>query len=142
MAQTCLSVKIEELDNRLERLCCRVERGRDGDWEGLCQEADAMTREYRDSRAALWEKMEKSRAGVVHRLADTYEAVEALIEEATAREAARQAREAQEEAAEERLVTAEYVLDFMMQAAEFALLVAVRAMADGPEAATPKEGRM
>ena len=66
--------------------------------------------------------------------------MEALIGEAAAREAARQEREAQEEAAEERLVTAEYVLDFVMQAAEFALLVAVKAMADGPEAATPKEG--
>ena len=129
MAQEVLSVKLSELQEQLAQLSSRIHRG---EIEGHAQrqrEIQALTRECAAMRDALQTRLRRSRAAAVSAIADAYEQVERIIE---ATKAALQgyafAEDSMENGTEEKILLAEYALDFAVQAASQALLLALEAI--------------
>lgn len=113
MACGNLDVKLLELDGRLARLRGGIAWCEGAD-DRLRQEAELLRDACARQERALREQMQHSRAGDVVQMAQCYEHV--------AREIARV-----QQAVQDRVLLAEYALDFAVQAADRALLCALEA---------------
>ena len=120
MAHEILAVKLCELDERLARLHGRIHMTESAGRERLRGEISALSDECDAGELALGERLRNSKAGCLAPLAEVYGRIEADIR------AERERRGGS--GAEERLLLAEYALDFAMQAADRALLAAMRAI--------------
>ena len=129
MAHEILSVKLCELEEQLSRLSSRIHLSETAGRGQLRQEIRALSKECAETERTLREKLRLSRAEVVAPLARTYGEVEELIRKTKSELETRAAgREGGEAAAEEKILLAEYALDFAVEAANRALLLSMEAI--------------
>lgn len=129
MAHEILAVKLCELEEQLARLSSRIHLSETSDRTQLQEEIRALRRECAETELSLQTKLQRSRAELVSVLADSYGEIRQSVRQARAalqEEAARRADP--EAAAEEKILLAEYALDFALQAANHALLLAMEAI--------------
>ncbi len=128
MAHEILSVKLCELDERICRMHSRIHFSESARQSQLKQEIAALERECAEEEMTLRNKLQFSKAVSVSILSQTYEEIEGCIRRAKDCMQATAQHSDDEMAAEEQHLLAEYVLDFAMQAANQALLYAMKAI--------------
>lgn len=129
MAHEILSIKLCELEDQLSRLSSRIHLSETGSHPQLHQEIQALRRECEETELTLQARLQHSRAEVVSVLAESYREVEQSIQKA--RDMLQEqvvSRGDREAAAEEKILLAEYALDFALQAGNRALLLAMEAI--------------
>lgn len=129
MGHEILSVKLCELDDQLSRLSSRIHLSETAGRPQLQHEIRALRLECAETELTLQTKLQRSRAEMLSVLADSYREVEQSAQKARAalqQQAFRQG--SPEAAAEEKILLAEYALDFALQAANRALLLAMEAI--------------
>ena len=129
MAHEILTVKLCELEDQLARLSSRIHLTETANREQLHQEIRALSQECAETALTLQRKLRLSRAEVVATLAKTYGEIERIIQEAKSEleEQSIHRRDA-DYAAEEKILLAEYALDFAVQASNRALLLSMEAI--------------
>ena len=129
MAHEILSLKLNELEDRLGKLHSRIYLSETAGHGRLCREIEALRLEGAQSELALRKKLELSKSEYVSVLYKAYEQVRQLIQETEAQIQAL-AQECSDPAslAEAKLLLAEYSLDFAHQAADTALLISMDAI--------------
>ena len=129
MAHEILAVKLCELEDQLSRLSSRIHLSETSDQMQLQREIQALRRECTETELTLQSRLQRSRAEIVSVLANSYGEVERSVQKArtTLHEQAAH-RGDPETTAEEKILLAEYALDFAMQAANRALLLAMEAI--------------
>ncbi len=129
MAHEILSVKLCELEDRFARLSGRIHLSETAGPERLRREMRSLRSECDATELALASKLRRSRTGVASVLADAYAEVERSVQRAQAAVEAQAMRSADPDAvAEEKILLAEYALDFALQGADRALLLAMEAI--------------
>ena len=129
MAHEILSVKLCELEEQLSRLSGRIHLSETAGRGQLRQEIRALSKECVETEWTLREKLRLSRAKVVAPLAKAYGEIEQLIQKTKSElESQAAGREDGEAAAEEKILLAEYALDFAVEAANRALLLSMEAI--------------
>ena len=113
MAYWMLSAKLCELDDDICRLHGRIQQGA----ENLDSEIRAAELELEESQRSLNERLAFSRSEAVQDIAKIYRRIENAL-----------SSEQKELSADERLLLAEYSLDFAMLAARKAVLQSLRAI--------------
>lgn len=129
MTHEILTLKLQELDDQFSRLSRRIHSSQAADQIQIRQELSALSEEYTARLSALQQSLLQSRAEVAAVLASTYAEVEQAIQQAD-RTLERRAssltdREVQ---AEEKVLLAEYALDFALLAANRSLLLSLQAL--------------
>ena len=131
MTHPILSVKMYELDKKLEQTHSRIQFAETMDTERLHQQIQNLRQECAESRITLENRLHYSKTGCVTRLANVFDQVEAAVE---ARNLDLRAEKSEQlnanflPSAEEKILTAEYALDFAVQAVNRALLVSLEAI--------------
>ena len=125
MAHKILSVKLCELDERLGQMHSRIQMSELLSPAQIRTEVDALRRECRENELTLRSRLKFSKAGMVAELADSYGEVEQIIQRVKEKIKTSAGEEA---LAENKILLAEYALDFAMQAANHALLVSMEAL--------------
>lgn len=134
MAHEILSVKMYELDKRLEQTHSRIQLAENMDVERLHQQIQELRQECQESRIILENRLHHSKTDCVMKLAGVYDQVEAAAgkvleaENINLKEEKPLALENMLPGVEEKILTAEYALDFAMQAANRALLISLEAI--------------
>lgn len=129
MAHEILSVKLCELEEQFSRLSSRIHLSEMAGHLQLQQEISTLRRECDETELTLRTKLRCSRAGTVSILADSYGEVERSVQRAkTALQKQATRSGSPEAAAEEKILLAEYALDFALQGANRALLLAMEAI--------------
>ena len=129
MAHEILSVKLCQLDERMERIHSRIHISETASRNRLQQEIDALTQECDQAEATLRESLARSKSGVASLLAQGYDQVGRIIRSTKDRlQSIATANPDQEAAVEEKILLAEYALDFAHQAADRALLLSMDAI--------------
>lgn len=129
MAHEILSIKLCQLDESVGRLHGRIYRSETADHSELLQEICRLRQECADAESALRENLRRSKSGLVAVLAQGYEQMEQVIQKSNAQLQAMAADNPDAEATvEEKILLAEYALDFAHQAAGRALLLAMEAI--------------
>lgn len=129
MAHEILSVKLCELEDQFSRLSSRIHLSEAAGQPQLRREIQALRQECAETELTLRTKLQRSRAGIAPILAESYETMEQSAQR-TRTALQQQARlcGGPEAAAEEKILLAEYALDFALQAANRALLLAMEAI--------------
>ena len=129
MAHEIISVKLCELEDQLARLSSRIHLSETAGRPQLQQEIQALRRECAETELTLRTRLTHSRAEVASVLAGSYGEVEQSLKQArtTLRKQISQSGDP-ESAAEGKILLAEYALDFALQAANRALLLAMEAI--------------
>lgn len=129
MAHEILSVKLCQLDERMERLHSRIHISETACQSRLQQEIDALAEECDPAEATLRESLARSKSGVASVLSQGYDQVGQIIRSTKDRlQSIATANPDQEAAVEEKILLAEYALDFAHQAADRALLLCMDAI--------------
>lgn len=128
MANEVLSAKLSQLDDRFSRLHSRIQVSQTASRTRLCGEIKTLQKEYTQAEWALRRKLQMSKSGLVSVLFEEYQDIEDSILAAESRLKARTSGSS-DTAAEAKLLLAEYALDFVLQAADRALLLALDAIA-------------
>ena len=129
MAHEILSIKLCQLEERVERLHSRIHLSETADRPRLRREMEQLEQECLTYEAALREQLQHSRSGLVSILSRGYGRMEQIIQ--TSRDqlqAMARDNPDPEAAVEEKLLLAEYALDFAHQAADRALLFSMEAI--------------
>ena len=141
MAYEILAVKLCELEDRLARLSSRIHLSEIAGHAQLQREIESLSRECTEAELTLCKRLQLSRAEIVSTLADTYMEIEQSIQKAKSELQAQAAgRDDPDVVAEEKILLAEYALDFAMQSADRALLLSMEAI-DAQQFGEGKEGR-
>ena len=141
MTNEILAVKLCELDRRVGRMHGRILNLEHAPQEVLQQEIEALRREYQENKQMLQNNLRFSRAPSVAELCQAYTEVEKVLERLREQkgEESRENKAAQSggqketsalveiDPVEEKLLFAEYAIDFAMQAADRALLISMEA---------------
>lgn len=129
MTHEILTLKLQELDDQFSRLRRRIHSSQAADQIQIRQELSALSEEYTARLSALQQSLLQSRAEVAAVLASTYAEVEQAIQQADRtlehRASSLTDREVQ---AEEKVLLAEYALDFALLAANRSLLLSLQAL--------------
>ena len=135
MAHQILSVKMYELDKKLEQTHSRIQLAEAMDAERLHQQIQDLRQECVENRITLENRLHHSKTGCVARLASVFDQVEAAVGKVMEAENLDLRAENTEKLntdflpdAEAKILTAEYALDFAMQAVNRALLVSLEAI--------------
>ncbi|MGM9607702.1 MAG: hypothetical protein ACI3XJ_09390 [Oscillospiraceae bacterium] len=129
MAHEILSVKLCELDKALSRLHGRIQLSETAGRERLRAEVESLRDECTEAELALRDKLQYSRANVLTGLSEFYQDAERLVRQAKEKIKRPSAGEQAEALnVEEKLLLAEYSLDFAVQTANRALLAALEAI--------------
>ena len=132
MAHEILSVKMYELDKKLELAHSRIQVAESMEEERLHQQIQDLRQECQESRITLQNRLHHSKTKCVMKLADVYDQVEAavgkVLENINLKDPEQPISESLLPGAEEKILTAEYALDFAMQAVNRALLVSLEAI--------------
>lgn len=129
MAHEILSVKLCELDDQLSRLSSRIHLSETAGHDQLRQEIDALTKECAETELTLQKRLKLSKAEAVATLASTYGEIEQIIQRAKSTlKAQAVCRKDADYETEEKILQAEYALDFAVQAANRALLLSMEAI--------------
>lgn len=129
-----LYVKLNELDTRLGRLHSRIELSETACPKQLQGEIVALRKECAVNELALRRKLRYSRAGAVAGISDAYTEIGEIVKRVKAGNGAAGPEDDIWKnpagiTAEEQILLAEYALDFAVQAADQALLIALEAIA-------------
>lgn len=127
MSHEILSMKLCQLDERLAKLHNRVHISQTADHNQLQQQIEAMQREYAAYEATLRENLWRSKAGLVSVLNRGYRQIEQIIQDTQAQIQTIET-DSPETIVEQKILLAEYALDFAYQAADRALLLSMDAM--------------
>lgn len=129
MPHEILSVKLCELDETISRLRSRIQLSETAGRERLRVEVKSLRNECVESELILRDKLQHSRADVLTGLSEFYQDAERLIQQAKEK-IERSSAGGQGDALniEEKLLLAEYSLDFAVQAANRALLASLEAI--------------
>lgn len=125
MAQGILNAKLDELDRQLRKVHRKIQKSGSANPAWLRADLEQVRKEYAENEKALRNRLRFSRSGVVTGLSVSYNQVEQIIRETKNK---MEMPGGQEEKKEEKILLAEYALDFAMQAAERALLLSLEAM--------------
>lgn len=128
MAHEILSVKLCQLDDSVGRLHSRIHMSETSNHQHLQQEIAVLEQECMDAEAALRENLRRSKSSLVSVLARGYGQVEHDIEQSKTQLQQLVGIGPDSEAVEERLLLAEYLLDFAHRAADRALLFSMKAI--------------
>lgn len=129
MAHEILAIKLCELEDQLSRLSSRIHLSETAGHDQLQQEIKALVRECTETDLTLQKKLQLSRAEIVATLADMYGKVDKIVQQAKQTLQEQTASHANPDtAAEDKILLAEYGLDFAVQAANQALLLAMEAI--------------
>ena len=137
MAQEILTAKLSELDRQLRKMHRQIQKSSLANPVRLRTELKQVRKECAENETALRSRLRFSRAGVVTGLAVSYNQVEQIIQETI--DTVEAPGVSQETAKEEKILLAEYALDFAMQAAGRALLLSLEAMEAQVEQQEKKE---
>lgn len=121
MAHEMLSIKLCELEDQIARLISRIHLSETASPCQLEQAIEELRQECVENELTLQKKLQLSRAGIVSDIAQTYAQIEQVLDQ-------RRGSPRAEESSEEKLLMAEYALDFALQAANRALLTAMEAI--------------
>ena len=125
MAQGILNAKLDELDRQLRKVHRKIQKSGSANPVRLRADLEQVRKEYAENEKALRNRLRFSRSGVVTGLSVSYNQVEQIIRETKNKMEMPGGQEAEKE---EKILLAEYALDFAMQAAERALLLSLEAM--------------
>lgn len=128
MAHEILSVKLCQLDDSVGRLHSRIHMSETSNHQHLQQEIAVLEQECMDAEAALRENLRRSKSSLVSVLARGYGQVEHDIEQSKTQLQQLVGTGPDSEAVEERLLLAEYLLDFAHRAADRTLLFSMKAI--------------
>ena len=128
MANEILSVKLEELNQKLDRLRSRIQTAACADREWLHGEIETLRQEFSEEERMLRDRLQYSQSAVVAELSGAYNRIQEVIRQTE--ETCAQAGNHEDPAfpTEEKLLVAEYALDFAVQAVNRGLLTALEAM--------------
>lgn len=129
MAHEILSIKLCQLEERVERLHSRIHLSETADRSRLRREMDQLEQECIAAEATLREHLQHSQSALVSILGQGYSQMEQIIQ-ASRDQLQNLARDKPDPEAtvEEKLLLAEYALDFAHQAADRALLFSMEAI--------------
>lgn len=129
MGHEILTVKLCELDARFARLHRRIRQSETAGHPQLQQAMRVLRQEHDKTALALQNRLRHSRTGMAAILADCYGEIAQSVQTATdaLRQQALDSGDP-EAAAEEKIFLAEYALDFVLQGADRALLLAMEAI--------------
>lgn len=129
MAHEILSIKLFQLDDRMERLHSRIRRSETANHEQLEKEMDLLGQEYAETESALRENLWRSKSELVSVLARSYGQIERIIQNTRDQIQSLSASSPDAQATTEgKILLAEYALDFAHQAADRALLLSMEAI--------------
>ena len=129
MTHDILSVKLYELDKAIGQMHSRIEQGEMDCPEQVEKDIQELRRECRENREMLHNKMKYSKAKLVGRIAEAYDKVDQVIQIAQEQLGISFTEETTKElSAENKILLAEYFLDFAMQASNYALLMSLEAI--------------
>ena len=129
MAHEILAVKLCELEDQLIRLSSRIHISEAAGHDQLQQEIKALSKECAETELTLQKKLQLSRAEVVATLARAYEEIDQIIQRTKSKmEEQAISRNDVDSGTEEKILLAEYALDFAVQAANRALLLSMEAI--------------
>lgn len=132
MAHEILAVKMCELDEQLSRLSSRIHLSETTGSERLRCEIKALAKECNEAELTLQKKFHMSKAPIVTAFADSYEQIEQIVRGGRERLQEHLSKISDpEEAAEEKILLAEYALDFAVLTADLALLLSMEAIDAG-----------
>lgn len=140
MSHEILSVKLCELDKKYAGLHGRIHMSEMAGYEQLHDEVEALKRECAQEEMELCNKLQYSRSEMVAGLADAYRKMEEIVRQ-TREEIGRMTSYGKEDTQmlEEKLLLAEYSLDFAIQAANRALLISLEAIEEQLKLSERKE---
>lgn len=141
MNQGIFSAKLGELDEKICRMQGRIRSGESAAHSELTDEIESIRKECEETKQILYRELKFSRAGAVSQIAEAYTEIERMIQETKMKMNDRGA-ETENEASfvEKKILLAEYMLDFAMQAADQALLISLEAI-EAQRALQEKEER-
>ena len=129
MAHEILSVKLYELDKKIGHVHTRIQMSESASHEQIRAEAEALRNECRENELTLRNKLQFSKAGAVTRLSEAYSEVEKIIQRVKEQSGNSSLSNWKNElCVEDKILLAEYALDFAMQAANHALLISLEAI--------------
>ena len=139
MTHDILSVKLYELDKAIGQMHSRIEQGEMDCPEQVEKDIQELRRECRENREMLHNKMKYSKAKLVGRIAEAYDnRREIMLQQDKVDQVIQIAQEqlgisfteetTKELSAENKILLAEYFLDFAMQASNYALLMSLEAI--------------
>lgn len=129
MSHEILSVKLCQLDDKISRLHSRIHMSETAGHAELRREIAAMKQEYAESETVLREKLRHSKSEMVSILDQGYRQMEQIVRNTEKRLRTMADDSLNTEAiAEEKILLAEYALDFAHQAADKALLLSMDAI--------------
>lgn len=129
MTNDIFSVKLYEMDKAIGQIHSRVEQGEKDSPEQLAEDIRVLRNECRENRENLHNKTKYSKAKLVERISEAYERVDQVIQEVQQQLGISFAEEQISElSAENKILMAEYLLDFAMLAADHALLTSLEAI--------------
>lgn len=129
MAHEILSVKLYELDKNISQVHSRIQMSESEDHAQIQAEVKALQRECMEQELTLRNKLQFSKAGVVASLFEAYRKVEEIVSEERAKIKNPDLDPRTGACSvEDKILFAEYALDFAMQAASNALLISMEAL--------------
>lgn len=129
MAHEILTLKLCELEDQFSRLKSRIDSSQADGHAQIQQKIKTLEEEYTQTASDLQKNLQRSRAPIASVLASAYTEVEQAIQRADStlqHHALSQNNCAAQ--AEEKILLAEYSLDFALQAANRALLLSLQAI--------------
>ena len=129
MAHEILSVKLCQLDDRVGKLHTRIRMSETASPSQLKQEINMLKQECREGEMSLHDTLKRSKSTMVSILAGSYEQMEQIIQNTKEQlQANAESSPDPDACAEEKILLAEYALDFAQQAADRALLLSMEAI--------------
>lgn len=126
MSYELLAVKLDELDEAIGRLHGRIESSQTDTLECLLDSIENLRCECTESEYLMHNRLKYSKAEPVRKMLCVYEEMKRMIQNVYQQFESRQLADTQ---AEEKLLLAEYALDFAMQSANNAVLLSLEAIA-------------
>ncbi len=127
MSQEMLTVKLCELDEKIGKMRSRIYMSGFAQHDRIRNQIRDLRQECEETDLEIRKSLEYSRAEAVGAISEAYAEIGRSIRKAK-RKLQESAEKGEEAAAEEKILLAEYMLDFAMQAANSALLSSLEAM--------------
>lgn len=129
MAHEILSVKLYELEKKIEQLCGRIQISESASHDRIKAETETLRRECAENALILRNRLMFSKASAVAKLSEAYVRVEQIIKKTKEEIGNSMTEECSGSIpVEEKILLAENALDFAMQVSNHALLIAMEAI--------------
>lgn len=129
MAHEILTLKLRELEDQFSQLSNRIYSSQTAGHEQIQQDIAALSQEWIQASADLRQSLQQTRAQIASVLANTYAEVEQAIQRADRTlQGHAHTPDNSDASSEEKILVAEYSLDFALLAANRALLLSLQAI--------------